>query len=52
VAKKSMMAKMNRQPKFSVRGYNRCKICGRPHAYMVCAVFVSANVHTVEKFRE
>lgn len=34
MAKKSMMEKMNRDPKFSVRGYNRCKICGRPHAYM------------------
>lgn len=34
MAKKSMMAKMSRTPKFSVRGYNRCKICGRPHAYM------------------
>jgi len=34
VAKKSMMVKMDRKPKFSVRGYNRCKICGRPHAYM------------------
>nr|WP_269438249.1 type Z 30S ribosomal protein S14 [Phosphitispora fastidiosa] len=29
-----MMVKMDRKPKFSVRGYNRCKICGRPHAYM------------------
>ncbi|MHB9093874.1 MAG: uS14 family ribosomal protein, partial [Eubacteriales bacterium] len=34
MAKKSMMEKMDRQPKFSVRGYNRCKLCGRPHAYM------------------
>jgi small subunit ribosomal protein S14 len=34
VAKKSMIAKQKRQPKFSVQAYNRCKICGRPHAYM------------------
>jgi small subunit ribosomal protein S14 len=34
VAKKSMIAKQKRQPKFSVQTYNRCKICGRPHAYM------------------
>lgn len=34
MAKKSMIAKTNRAPKFSVRAYNRCKICGRPHAYM------------------
>ena len=34
MAKKSMIAKANREPKFRVRGYSRCKICGRPHAYM------------------
>ncbi|HPZ22258.1 MAG TPA: type Z 30S ribosomal protein S14 [Bacillota bacterium] len=34
MAKKSLIAKQKRQPKFSVRRYNRCKICGRPHAYM------------------
>lgn len=34
MAKKSMVAKQQRQPKFLVRSYNRCKICGRPHAYM------------------
>lgn len=33
MAKKSMIAKANRKPKFKVRAYNRCKICGRPHAY-------------------
>jgi small subunit ribosomal protein S14 len=25
--------KCNRKPKFSVRAYNRCPICGRPRAY-------------------
>ena len=34
MAKKSMIAMQQREPKFKVRGYNRCKICGRPHAYM------------------
>lgn len=29
-----MIAKQGRTPKYPVRGYNRCKICGRPHAYM------------------
>ncbi|MCK5878663.1 MAG: type Z 30S ribosomal protein S14 [Holophagae bacterium] len=33
MAKKSMIAKANRKPKFKVREYNRCKLCGRPHAY-------------------
>ncbi len=29
-----MIEKWNREPKFEVRRYNRCKICGRPHGYM------------------
>ena len=34
MAKKSMVAKNNRKQKFSTRGINRCKICGRPRAYL------------------
>lgn len=34
MAKKSLMEKTRRKPKFSVRAYNRCPICGRPRAYM------------------
>lgn len=34
MAKKSMILKQQRAPKFAVRAHNRCKICGRPHAYM------------------
>ncbi|MBO8136872.1 MAG: type Z 30S ribosomal protein S14 [Desulfotomaculum sp.] len=34
MAKKSMIAKAKRPPKYKVRAYNRCKICGRPRAYM------------------
>ncbi len=33
MAKKSMMAKARREPKFKVRKYNRCPICGRPRGY-------------------
>ncbi len=33
MAKKSMVNKQQRQPKFKVRAYNRCKICGRPRGY-------------------
>ena len=32
MAKKSMIAKAARKPKFAVRGYTRCQICGRPHS--------------------
>jgi small subunit ribosomal protein S14 len=34
VAKKCLIAKSRRKPKFSVRSYNRCRRCGRPRAYM------------------
>ena len=34
MAKLSMKLKQQRKPKFKVRAYNRCKICGRPHAYL------------------
>ena len=30
MAKKSMIAKAKKDPKFSTRGYTRCSICGRP----------------------
>ncbi|NQS99511.1 MAG: type Z 30S ribosomal protein S14 [Candidatus Omnitrophica bacterium] len=34
MAKKSLIAKCKRKPKFKVRGYHRCAICGRRRAYM------------------
>ena len=34
MAKKSMVEKWSKEPKFSTRKYNRCKICGRPRGYM------------------
>lgn len=34
MAKKALIEKSNKKPKFSVRAYNRCKLCGRPRAYM------------------
>ena len=34
MAKKSMIIKQQRKPKFLTRYYNRCKLCGRPHAYL------------------
>ncbi|HAA78457.1 TPA: type Z 30S ribosomal protein S14 [Candidatus Latescibacteria bacterium] len=34
MAKKSMIAKSKRKPKFKVRAYNRCSRCGRPRAYL------------------
>jgi small subunit ribosomal protein S14 len=34
MAKKSLMNKCAAEPKFKVRKYNRCKICGRARAYI------------------
>ncbi len=34
MAKKSIIAKSQRKPKFSVRKYNRCPLCGRPRAFI------------------
>jgi small subunit ribosomal protein S14 len=34
MAKTAMKLKQKRVAKFSTRRYNRCKICGRPHAYL------------------
>ncbi|MBN2824013.1 MAG: type Z 30S ribosomal protein S14 [Campylobacterales bacterium] len=32
MAKKSMINKQKLKPKFAVRGYTRCTLCGRPHS--------------------
>ncbi|MBN1884900.1 MAG: type Z 30S ribosomal protein S14 [Candidatus Krumholzibacteriota bacterium] len=34
MAKKCLIAKAKKQPKFNVRKYNRCSRCGRPRAYI------------------
>ncbi|MEW6243223.1 MAG: type Z 30S ribosomal protein S14 [Bacillota bacterium] len=34
MAKKSLINKAKRPQKFAVRRYNRCRICGRPRAYL------------------
>jgi small subunit ribosomal protein S14 len=34
MAKKSLVAKAGRAPKYKVRAYNRCGRCGRPRAYI------------------
>lgn len=34
MAKTSSIAKSQRPPKFSTRGVNRCRVCGRSRAYM------------------
>ncbi|RLE15420.1 type Z 30S ribosomal protein S14 [Candidatus Aerophobetes bacterium] len=34
MAKKSLIEKCRRDPKFKVRKYNRCERCGRPRGYI------------------
>jgi small subunit ribosomal protein S14 len=34
MAKTSLIVKAQREPKYSTRAYNRCKVCGRSRAYM------------------
>ncbi|NLW08811.1 MAG: type Z 30S ribosomal protein S14 [Firmicutes bacterium] len=52
MAKKALINKANREPKFPVRRYNRCKLCGRPRAYMrkfqICRVCFRNLAHRGE----
>jgi small subunit ribosomal protein S14 len=34
MAKKALIAKAKKEPKYQVRAYNRCSRCGRPRAYI------------------
>jgi len=34
MAKKSLIAKAKRVPKYKVRTYHRCRLCGRPRGYL------------------
>ena len=46
MARTAMNAKQQRKAKFSTQAYNRCRICGRPHAYLKnteSAEFASVN---------
>ncbi|BDX52573.1 type Z 30S ribosomal protein S14 [Metamycoplasma equirhinis] len=49
MARKSLMIKAEREPKFSVRKYTRCQICGRVHAvlrkYKICRICFRELAH-------
>ena len=38
MAKKAMIEKWSREPKFKVRKYNRCKICGHIRKFEMCRI--------------
>jgi len=52
VAKKALIAKANRTPKFKVRGYSRCSRCGRPRAvyrrFGLCRICFRSMAHRGE----
>ena len=52
MAKKSMIEKQSRKPKYSVRAHNRCKVCGRPRGYIrkfgICRVCFRELAHKGE----
>ncbi|MEO7804697.1 MAG: type Z 30S ribosomal protein S14 [Actinomycetota bacterium] len=52
MAKKALVNKANRTPKFKVRGYSRCRRCGRPRSYLrkfgMCRICVRQLAHQGE----
>lgn len=52
MAKKSMIAKAAKTPKYAVRGYTRCNRCGRPRAvyqkFMLCRICFRELAHAGE----
>jgi len=52
LAKKCLIEKQQREPKFKVRGYNRCRICGHPRAYyrkfQICRICFRELAHKGE----
>ena len=52
MAKKSMIAKAARAPRFPVRKYSRCSKCGRPRAvykkFMLCRICFRELAHAGE----
>ena len=53
MAKTSMKVKQQRKAKFSTREYSRCRICGRPHAYLrkygICRICFRSEERRVGK---
>lgn len=49
MAKKAMLEKCKRKPKFAVRQRNRCRFCGRPRGYSrkfgLCRICLRKSAH-------
>lgn len=52
MAKKALINKANKKPKFKVRGYTRCQKCGRPRSvyrkFLLCRICLRDMVHAGE----
>jgi small subunit ribosomal protein S14 len=52
MAKKALIEKQQRKPKFKVRAYNRCRRCGRPRAFYrkfeLCRICLRELAHAGE----
>jgi small subunit ribosomal protein S14 len=52
MAKKCLIEKQQKKPKFKARAYNRCKRCGRPRAYYrkfgLCRICLRQLAHAGE----
>ena len=52
MAKKALINKAARKPKFKVRGYTRCQRCGRPHSvfrkFGLCRICLREMAHAGE----
>lgn len=52
MAKTCLIIKSQRPPKFKVRGYRRCQICGRPRAvyqkFGICRLCLRSKAHKGE----
>ena len=49
MARLASIHKANKKPKFAVRQHNRCKLCGRPRAFLrkfgVCRICFRSMAH-------
>lgn len=49
MAKRALIEKQKRKPKFKVRGYTRCTVCGRPRAvfrkFGLCRICLREMAH-------
>jgi small subunit ribosomal protein S14 len=52
MAKKALIMKSQRKPKFKVRAYTRCRRCGRPHSvfrkFGLCRICLRDLAHAGE----